>query len=110
MGKNLLTQNKTNNMEGRLIYLLWLSVDQEPFLSGMRTSSLQNNRKELKGAFDHEDEAKYYCDELNKVNTIPHLKYYVGKFYCNTRFYFTDANGNTDVALYYKPNEKAENN
>jgi hypothetical protein len=89
------------------MYLLWCYSQHEPITIGSGfTMQGGTIRTELKGMYESEEEAKYYCDELNKVNKYPHVKYYVDKFYCNTRFYFGDANGNYPVALYYKPNEK----
>jgi hypothetical protein len=77
-------------MKHKEIFLLWCWD-----MGGRSTTT-------LKGAYETEEEANYYCDGLNKVNKYPHVKYYVDNFYCNTTFYFTDANGNCQVPE-YKP-------
>lgn len=90
-------------MKDKEIFLLWCWVEYKPItISGFTTRYPTYTTKTLKGAYESEEEANYYCDELNKFNKYHHVKYYVENFYCNTTFYFVDANGNCQVPK-YKP-------
>jgi hypothetical protein len=88
-----------------VIYLLWCWYNpSDTKVAGFTFRGLSSTK--LKGAYTTEEEAKYYCDELNKVNKIEDVKYYVEPFYCDTTFHFMDANGNDLVPKYNSKNKK----
>ena len=88
-------------MTDNTIFLLWCWYNPLPEKVGGITIT-GTSYTTLRGAYESEEEANYYCDGLNKKNKSKSVKYYVDKFYCNTTFYFIDANGNCLVPE-YKP-------
>jgi len=82
-------------MKNNKIFLLWCWQ-----LSGFTISGMSS--KTLKGAYTNEEEATYYCDRLNNKYKDKDIKFYVEPFYCDTTFYFMDANGNEIVPKYKK--------